>query len=73
MFGRTGDGTAFALQDNRPHRGAPLSEGRIKGDQVECCHGWTFGTDGKCTTIPALVDDDPVDLSKINVRSYSLR
>lgn len=74
VFGRTGDGTAFALQDNCPHRGAPLSEGRIKGDQVECCyHGWTFGTDGKCTTIPALVDDDPVDLSKINVRSYSLR
>ena len=74
VFGRTVDGTAFALQDNCPHRGAPLSEGRIKGDQVECCyHGWMFGTDGKCTTIPALVDDDPVDLSKINVRSYSLR
>ena len=37
VFGRTGDGTAFALQDNCPHRGAPLSEGRIKGDHVECC------------------------------------
>ena len=74
VFGRTATGTAFALRDNCPHRGAPLSEGRIDGERVECCyHGWTFGTDGVCTSIPALVDDDPVDLEKITVSVYPLR
>jgi len=74
VFGRTSSGKAFALRDNCPHRGAPLSEGRIVRDQVECCyHGWKFGTDGKCTSIPALVADDPVDLGKITVHGYPLR
>ena len=48
--------------------------GRIDGERVECCyHGWTFGTDGVCTSIPALVDGDPVDLEKITVSVYPLR
>jgi phenylpropionate dioxygenase-like ring-hydroxylating dioxygenase large terminal subunit len=71
MFGRTGDGAAFALRDNCPHRGAPLSEGCMRGNDVECCyHGWTFDRDGKCTSIPALVEDDSVDLGKITVQAY---
>lgn len=74
VFGRTGDGTVFALRDNCPHRGAPLSEGCMRGDDVECCyHGWTFDRDGKCTSIPALVADDPVDLTKITVHAYPVR
>ena len=37
-----------------PHRLVPLSEGRINADgQLECpYHGWSFGGDGTCTTIP---------------------
>lgn len=74
VFGRTSGGAAFALRDNCPHRGAPLSEGRMRGDDVECCyHGWTFDSAGQCTSIPALVADDPVDLSKITVQSYPVR
>ncbi|CAN0450631.1 unnamed protein product, partial [Discosporangium mesarthrocarpum] len=74
VFGRTAAGEMFALRDNCPHRGAPLSAGRIKDDQVECCyHGWTFDRHGCCTSIPALVADDPVDLSKITVASFPVR
>jgi len=74
VFGRTAGGDVFALRDNCPHRGAPLSAGRIRGDEVECCyHGWTFDRHGCCTSIPALVADDPVDLAKITVASFPVR
>ena len=73
-FGRLSSGGAFALRDICPHRGVPLSEGRIRGAQVECCyHGWTFGTDGRCTSIPVLGENDNVDLTKIMVRVFPIR
>ncbi len=74
MFGRTQSGKAFALRDNCPHRGIPLSDGGVKGEEVECWyHGWRFGTDGVCTAIPSLVSDDPVNLSRITVAAYPVR
>ena len=36
-------GTYYAIEDNCPHRGAPLSEGVCEGTQVVCpWHGWEF-------------------------------
>jgi vanillate O-demethylase monooxygenase subunit len=36
------------------HRGTALSLGRVEGDQLRCAyHGWTYGADGVCTSIPA--------------------
>jgi vanillate O-demethylase monooxygenase subunit len=36
------------------HRGTALSLGRVEGDQLRCAyHGWTYGPDGACTSIPA--------------------
>ena len=50
---RTEDGTAVALDDRCPHRWAPLSEGRVDGDQIVCpYHGMRFGIDGRCTLVP---------------------
>jgi vanillate O-demethylase monooxygenase subunit len=50
---RTESGEAIALDDVCPHRLAPLSMGKLKGDAVECgYHGMTFGTDGRCVRIP---------------------
>jgi phenylpropionate dioxygenase-like ring-hydroxylating dioxygenase large terminal subunit len=50
---RTESGEAIALDDVCPHRLAPLSMGKLKGDAVECgYHGMTFGTDGHCIRIP---------------------
>jgi len=74
-FGRRKDGSVFALRDICPHRAAPLSEGRITEDTVECpYHGWRFGTDdGACQEIPALCADQPMDTQKIKVRSFPVR
>jgi vanillate O-demethylase monooxygenase subunit len=36
------------------HRGTALSLGRVEGDQLRCAyHGWTYGPDGMCTSIPS--------------------
>jgi len=50
---RQEDGVATAMDDRCPHRRAPLSMGRILGDDVECgYHGMRFGPGGACTHIP---------------------
>ena len=36
------------------HRGTALSLGWVEDDQIRCAyHGWTYGPDGACTSIPA--------------------
>ena len=50
---RTGDGSLAALQDRCCHRFAPLSHGRIEGDNLRCMyHGLKFAPSGKCVEIP---------------------
>ena len=46
----------FALVDNCPHRGLPLSYGSIEANEIECkYHGWKFdANNGKCINIPCL-------------------
>lgn len=52
MF-RKEDGTAIALADTCPHRFAPLHQGELRGDTIECpYHGLLFGEDGRCTHNP---------------------
>ena len=72
LIGRMRDGQAFALRDICPHRGVPLSAGRVVADNnVECpYHGWQFNQDGVCKHIPSLVDGQALDPSNIRVRSY---
>jgi len=72
LIGRMLDGTIFATRDICPHRGVPLSAGRILPENtVECpYHGWRFRKDGVCSHIPSLVDGQPLDPSNIRVRSY---
>ncbi len=50
---RHGDSVA-CLEDSCPHRGAGLSEGRVRDGEVVCpWHGWRFGlADGECSTLP---------------------
>jgi phenylpropionate dioxygenase-like ring-hydroxylating dioxygenase large terminal subunit len=43
----------FVLDDICPHRGAPLSHGRLEGGAVACpYHGWRFGRGGACLEVP---------------------
>ncbi|MEE8487082.1 MAG: aromatic ring-hydroxylating dioxygenase subunit alpha [Gemmatimonadota bacterium] len=71
LLGRDKQGKPFALRNICAHRGMPLDYGRFDGSEVECAyHGWRFGTDGVCTAIPALVEGQDVDVSRIFVRRY---
>jgi phenylpropionate dioxygenase-like ring-hydroxylating dioxygenase large terminal subunit len=48
-------GRVWALEDRCPHRGAPLSAGRLTAKGLECpYHGWTFDADGICRDMPGL-------------------
>ncbi|MCV2894283.1 aromatic ring-hydroxylating dioxygenase subunit alpha [Lentibacter sp. XHP0401] len=50
---RNESGEVIALEDACPHRKLPLSQGRRKGDTVECgYHGLTFDCAGKCVWAP---------------------
>lgn len=43
----------FCFIDKCPHRGIPLSKGKIFGDKIQCCyHGWEFDCSGKLTKTP---------------------
>jgi phenylpropionate dioxygenase-like ring-hydroxylating dioxygenase large terminal subunit len=70
VFGRDREGNAFALRDNCPHRGVPLSEGTFDGETIQCCyHGWQFDCSGICKKIPA-VADPLLNVRKIKAYSY---
>lgn len=59
----------FAWQDLCIHRGTKLSRGKVVGDCLVCpYHGWTYGTDGRCTLIPAHPEQTPP--AKARVKSY---
>jgi phenylpropionate dioxygenase-like ring-hydroxylating dioxygenase large terminal subunit len=73
VFGRAPDGVAFALRDLCPHRGVPLSKGKLIEGTIECpYHGWRFNPSGQCSHIPSLVGEEGVDPLKIYVRKYPL-
>ncbi|MCX7361910.1 MAG: aromatic ring-hydroxylating dioxygenase subunit alpha [Alphaproteobacteria bacterium] len=50
---RTTDGAVVAFEDRCCHRFAPLSLGRLEGDDLRCMyHGLKFAPDGRCIEIP---------------------
>lgn len=52
---RTEDGRAVALENRCPHRGAPLSLGCLKGDEVQCgYHGFRFTKEGANADVPSM-------------------
>jgi phenylpropionate dioxygenase-like ring-hydroxylating dioxygenase large terminal subunit len=57
---RRSDGTPAAVLYRCPHRNAPLSEGAVAGDCVQCpYHGWEFEGAGACTKVPGLLSEAP--------------
>lgn len=67
---RKEDGTAVALFDSCPHRFAPLSRGKVKGDRIACgYHGLQFDGSGRCVLNPHGRGAVPAALS---IRSYPL-
>lgn len=77
LLARTRSGEAFALRDLCPHRGVPLSGGRLveRGGEalVECpFHGWRFRPDGVCAEIPSLVAGASLRPEKVRCAAYPL-
>lgn len=57
LLWRDAGGALHAWEDRCPHRGTRLSMGSLRDNTVRCpYHGWAFGTEGRCTHIPALPD-----------------
>lgn len=58
-----------ALADRCVHRGAPLSKGRLEGDNLRCgYHGLVFNQQGQCTEVPGM-DKPP---AKACVKRYPI-
>jgi phenylpropionate dioxygenase-like ring-hydroxylating dioxygenase large terminal subunit len=52
---RTQSGVVTALEDRCVHRHAPLSQGKICQEYIECpYHGWQYDIDGTVKNVPAL-------------------
>jgi len=75
VLGRDRGGKPFALHDACPHRGMPLSYGRLEDSEVECSyHGWRFDAhSGQCRLIPSLTSDQPLKVDRIYAGSYTCR
>jgi len=67
---RKTDGTVAALEDRCAHRYAPLSIGKVEGDDIVCgYHGFRYGPDGKCNHVPTQDAIPP----RAKVRAYPVR
>lgn len=50
-------GAPRALLDRCPHRGVPLSLGKVRRGRLVCCyHGWEFDGAGACCHVPSSVE-----------------
>jgi phenylpropionate dioxygenase-like ring-hydroxylating dioxygenase large terminal subunit len=67
---RTEAGSIAALEDRCAHRWAPLSHGRLFGDDIECpYHGFRYAAHGACTRVPTQVHVP----AALKVKSYPVR
>lgn len=55
VLARLEEGAIAVFEDRCPHRQAPLSAGRIVGDELQCpYHGWRFDRVGRLCAVPGL-------------------
>lgn len=65
---RDSQGKIHGLENRCPHRQVKLSEGKVVENSLECAyHGWQFDSEGICTLIPYLLDNQVLPNCKINV------
>ena len=50
---RDGEGRVVVMDARCSHMGADLSNGTVEDGKIRCpFHGWTYGSDGLCTSLP---------------------
>jgi len=65
------DGQIFAMEDNCPHAGFPLSKGQLEGCVIVCeAHGWPF--DVRTGFDPENADGFPVPCFAVSVRGATV-
>jgi len=68
---RDGSRQPRVFEDRCPHRGAPLSQGRVRGAELACAyHGWRFDAAGDCIDMP-LEPPDSARRSRMCVKAYA--
>jgi phenylpropionate dioxygenase-like ring-hydroxylating dioxygenase large terminal subunit len=66
VIARLQSGQLLALDDCCPHRHAPLSMGCVTAEGLQCrYHGWTFGADGHCTSLPGLTPQASKPMARV--------
>lgn len=71
---RNSNGELGCVEDQCSHRGAALSQGKLQGECLQCpFHGLEFNSQGRCTFVPANGKAFTEDLSRFNVKSYTVR
>jgi len=66
---RTASGKIGALEDRCAHRNAPLSEGKVCSESLQCpYHGWRYDTQGRVVEVPAL--REPGNAAALRVPHY---
>jgi vanillate O-demethylase monooxygenase subunit len=74
VIARFANGSLLAADTACPHKGARLSSGCIRDGALMCpYHGWTFGADGACHSIPSLVEPSPEKLALSHLRTYPVQ
>lgn len=70
---RNDDGKVVVMDDRCPHRGAALSQGRIRHAAIECpFHGFRYDSSGRCVLVPAEGEDWRIP-PQLRVTAYSAR
>ena len=70
---RDAQGRVAGLPDRCPHRGVPLSHGKVREGNIECpFHGFRFDGHGQCVGIPS-EGDDPGLVSRYRTPALELR
>ena len=68
---RDQEGKVHALEDRCPHRGARLSQGRVRANAIVCpYHGISIDADGRIASVPAL-PGCPIE-GRLAVRTYAV-
>lgn len=74
VLARFPDGRLLAADAACPHKGARLSAGCIRDQELMCpYHGWRFDAAGACQSIPSLLEPNPDKLALSGLRTYAVK